>query len=147
MFSKLISDVVVQCKNVPGVHFTDFLFVMKAIADAAVWAVGVMRYPLPYPVDAYISWFVPLLDARRFAVLPVCQTMSFNSGNGECEKADAGCRWRLSHWSGWRAADSHMHAGFMGMPFLRSVMKEGYATKLSALIGRVVRRDLVQQSR
>lgn len=70
---------------------------MSAAPDVAVGAGGVVRFPPPYPVDEYILRYVPLLDARQFAMMPVGQILTIMVGNGERAPACPGWRRRWKH--------------------------------------------------
>lgn len=87
MFSRLISNVMVLCANVLDVYSTDYVSFISAAANVAVGTDGVLRYPPQNRVDEYISQYVPRLDARRFAMMPVGQARLVELGSAERETA------------------------------------------------------------
>lgn len=52
MFSRLSSDLVELCSNVPDVCYTDSISLKSTVANVAVEAVGLMRYPSAHPVSS-----------------------------------------------------------------------------------------------
>lgn len=73
-----------------------YVSVMSDVANFAVGAGGVARYPPPFPVDEYILQCFPQVDERRFEMLPVGQTMTLKIGSEVRETAYEGwrCRWK-----------------------------------------------------
>lgn len=63
---------------------------MSVMTNAAFGAGGVFCYPLPYPVEEYISGYAPRLDARQLEIMSVGQTMKVKLGAEDQETAYAG---------------------------------------------------------
>lgn len=70
MFSRLVSDLLVLCTDVPDLCSTDSIYLMRSVTKVAVEVGSLMRYPPPYPVEEYISRYTPRLDACRLAMMP-----------------------------------------------------------------------------
>lgn len=97
MLSRLLSDLIVLCANVPDACSTGSISLMSAVANVALSTGDLLRYSPSYAVHEYISQCIPRLDARRFAIIPVCQALTVNGGSEEREKAYEGWRRRWKH--------------------------------------------------
>lgn len=137
MFSRLVLDLFVLCTNLLDVRSTISMSLMSVVANVAVGACGLMRYPSPYPVDEYFLRYVSRLDACQLAMMPVSRTLNDNVCNEEQETAYT--RWwrRWKHRGGRRAPDDHTHDAFMDMTSLYSIEEAGYKAKFSVLISRL----------
>lgn len=85
---------VLLCAILSVLCSVDFISVMSAVANLLAGLGGIRQYPPPYPVDEYISPFVPTLDAPRFAMMPVGPAPTVKVGNEGRETAYAERRWK-----------------------------------------------------
>lgn len=90
MFSRLVSDVLVLCTNVPDSYSIEFISLMSTIANVAIGAGGVLREPPLYFLDKNVLRNVLRLDVCRFAMMPVGQALTAKVDNEKREMAYEG---------------------------------------------------------
>lgn len=83
MFSRLVSDLIVLCANVPDVFSVASVFSKSAVASVEVGEDAVLQYPSPCSIDDYISRYIPGLSARRSAMMLIGRALTVRVGNEE----------------------------------------------------------------
>lgn len=115
---------------------TESMSLMSAAANVAIGAGGLLRHPPPYFFDDYIWQYVPRLDARWIAMMPIGRTRTMTVGAKKRGTAYVGWGPRCKYWGGRCNVDSYTNAALADMPFLRSFEEADYVMKLNEVVGR-----------